>query len=111
MFHLAWTKTKSGGVHHMSWTPLAERFSTLPLILAGPMLRRAEPRAVTVWLALKASWRAILRIYAGNDGGKFVKRFEGTSKTVRLGDHLHVLGVRDSTTKEKAKLVVTVLDD
>ena len=88
----------------MSWTPLAERFSTLPLILAGPMLRRAEPRAVTVWLALKASCRVILRIYAGNAGGKLVQRFEGTRQTVRLGDHLHIVAVTASTTNEQEQL-------
>ena len=88
----------------MSWTPLAERFSTLPLILAGPMLRRAEPGAVTVWLALKASCRVILRIYAGNAGGKLVQRIEGTRQTVRLGDHLHIVAVTASTTNEQEQL-------
>ena len=47
----------------MSWTPIAERFPTLPLILAGPILRRTEPQAVTVWLALKKSQTVTLRIY------------------------------------------------
>src|SRR5437588_12988318 len=93
MFHLAWTKTKSGGVHHMSWTPLAERFSHLPLILAGPMLRRTEPRAVTVWLALKEARTVTLRIYAKNAEGNLVQQLEGTRHTVRLGDHLHIVAV------------------
>ena len=39
----------------MPWTPLAARFETLPLILAGPMPRRVAPRSVTVWVAL---WEA-----------------------------------------------------
>src|SRR5260370_36768228 len=104
MFHLAWTKAKSGGVHHMSWTPLAERFSTLPLILAGPILRRTERRAVTVWLALKASCRVILRIYTRNAGGKLVQRFEATRQTIRLGDHLHIVAVPASTPTEQGQL-------
>src|SRR3989440_12094795 len=88
----------------MSWTPLAERFSTLPLILAGPMLRRAEPRAVTVWLALKASCRVIRSTYAGNAGGKLVQRFEGTRQTVRRGYHLHIVGLTASTANDYEQL-------
>lgn len=45
----------------MSWTPLAERFDRLPLILAGPILRRTEQHAVTVWLALKEAQMVTLR--------------------------------------------------
>ncbi len=77
----------------MSWTPLAERFANLPLILAGPMLRRTEPRAVTVWLALKEPRRVTLRIYARDGGGDLVQQLEGTRHTVRLGDHLHIVAV------------------
>src|SRR5258707_674272 len=71
----------------MPWTPLAERFLNLPLILAGPMLRRSEPRAVSVWLALKEPRRVTLRIYARDAGGDLVQQLEGTRHTVRLGDH------------------------
>lgn len=88
----------------MPWTPLVERFSSLPLILAGPMLRRTEPRAVTVWLALKASCRVILRIYGRNAGGKLVQRFEGMRQTVRLGDNLHIVAVTARTTNEQEQL-------
>src|SRR5713226_9056637 len=77
----------------MSWTPLAERFANLPLILAGPMLRRTEPRAVTVWLALKKPRMVTLRIYARDAGGDLVQQIEGTRHTVRLGDHLHIVAV------------------
>ena len=61
----------------MSWTPLAERFSSLPLILAGPMLRRTELRAVTVWLALKEARIVTLCIYSRDAGGKLVQQLEG----------------------------------
>src|SRR5216683_4795567 len=77
----------------MPWTPLAERFLNLPLILAGPMLRRSEPRAVSVWLALKEPRRVTLRIYARDAGGDLVQQLEGTRHTVRLGDHLHIVAV------------------
>jgi hypothetical protein len=77
----------------MTWLPLAQRFSTLPLILAGPILRRTESRAVTVWLALKESQMVTLRIYTSDEAGHLMQRFEGTRRTIRLGDHLHVVAV------------------
>src|SRR5947209_4411592 len=57
------------------------------------MLRRTEPRAVTVWLALKEARTVTLRIYAKNAEGKLVQQLEGTRHTVRLGDHLHIVAV------------------
>ncbi len=77
----------------MSWTPLAERFTALPLILSGPLLRRVEPQSVTVWLALKEPCMVTLRVYARNDAGGLVLQFEGTHHTIRLGDHLHIVAV------------------
>ena len=77
----------------MPWTPLTERFANLPLILAGPMLRRTEPRAVMVWLALKEPRMVTLRIYARDAGGDLVQQLEGTRHTARLGDHLHIVAV------------------
>ena len=77
----------------MPWTPLAERFSALPLILAGPILRRTEPHAVTVWLALKESSMVTLRIYTQDIAGTLIEQFSGTRHTVRLGDHLHLVAV------------------
>src|SRR6266566_8290170 len=88
----------------MSWTLLAERFSSLPLILAGPMLRRTEPRAVTVWLALKTPQVVTLRIYSRNGAGPLVQQLEGTRHTVRLGDHLHVVAVTARATNEHERL-------
>src|SRR5437588_10261190 len=88
----------------MSWTPLAERFSSLPLILAGPMLRRTERRDVTVWLALKTPQLVTLRIYSRNGAGTLVQELEGTRHTVRLGDHLHIVAVTARATKEHERL-------
>src|SRR5437764_7046280 len=86
----------------MTWIPLAQRFSTLPLLLAGPILRRTEPRAVTVWLALKEAQTVTLRIYTRDESGQLIQHVEGTRRTVRLGDHLHVVAVtaRASTDDE-----------
>src|SRR5205807_6958616 len=77
----------------ISWIPLAKRFTTVPLILAGPMLRRVEPQAVTVWLALKEARTVTLRIYLKNEDGQLIQQFAGTRCTVRLGDHLHIVAV------------------
>ncbi|MBA2286982.1 MAG: hypothetical protein H0W02_16030 [Ktedonobacteraceae bacterium] len=81
----------------MSWTPLAERFAALPLILSGPLLRRVEPTAVTVWLALKEPCVVTLRVYAKNEAGDLIEHCEGTRQSVRLGDHLHILAVTAHT--------------
>src|SRR3989442_4564332 len=88
----------------MSWSSLAERFSSLPLILAGPMLRRTEPHAVTVWLALKTPQLVTLHIYSRNVGGKLVQQLEGTHHTIRLGDHLHIVAVTARATNEHNRL-------
>ena len=88
----------------MSWTPLAERFSSLPLILAGPMLRRTEPRAITVWLALKTPQVVTLRIYSRNGAGTLFQQLESTRHTVRLGDHLHIVAVTARATNEHERL-------
>src|SRR5947199_2372323 len=77
----------------MSWTPLSERFTALPLILSGPLLRRVEPQSVTVWLALKEPRIVTLRVYARNDAGDLVQQCEGTQHTIRLGNHLHIVAV------------------
>ncbi len=77
----------------ISWIPLADRLRTVPLILAGPVLRRVEPSSVTVWLALKAARTVTLRIYAQNEKGQLLQHFAGTHRTIRLGDFLHVVAV------------------
>jgi hypothetical protein len=37
----------------MEFTPLSARLSDLPLVLAGPMVRRVDPESFSVWLALR----------------------------------------------------------
>lgn len=76
---------------------LAERFSALPLILSGPLLRRVEPQSVTVWLALKKPRMVTLRVYARDDADVPVQQCEGTRHTIRLGDNLHIVAVTART--------------
>jgi hypothetical protein len=76
------------------WTPLAERLESLPLVLAGPILRRVEPGFVTVWVALRAPRQVTLRVYQWNAAtGDLTERLAGARHTVRLGERLHVVAV------------------
>lgn len=81
----------------MSWTPLHHRLQQLPLILAGPILRRTEPDAVTVWVALQEPCTVSLGIYTTNppEQGKTIGKrlFGGYRTTVALGKFLHVVAV------------------
>jgi hypothetical protein len=80
----------------MSWTPLNHRIHHLPLILAGPILRRTETGAVTVWLALKAPREVELKVYSTEGGtGEIVGAplLQGAKSTVPIGKYLHVVAV------------------
>ncbi len=73
----------------MSWIPLRERINTLPLILAGPILRSTRPNAVTVWVALKESCNVTLEIF--DTRGNLL--ITGSRTTIKLGTNLHVVAV------------------
>jgi hypothetical protein len=79
----------------MVWIPLSHRLPQLPLILAGPVLRRTEPAAVTLWLAVRQPCLVTLRVYAtaaeGTQVGPLV--LAGERLTVALGQHLHLVTV------------------
>ena len=77
----------------MSWTPLRERINTLPLILAGPILRSTQPNAVTVWVALKESCNVTLEIFDTRNN----LLITGSRKTIQLGINLHVVAVTASS--------------
>jgi hypothetical protein len=72
----------------------------LPLILAGPILRRVEPRLVSVWMAFSEAQTDIsLRLWHGRPSGKNEPLFStdaaqlsATSpiSTKRIGTHLHI---------------------
>lgn len=74
---------------------LSNRLQHLPLILAGPILRRTENNAVTVWVALKSPRQVTLKIYATEDNGATIGAvlLSGSGSTVSLGKHLHVVAV------------------
>ena len=69
---------------------------SIPLILAGPILRHTEPKSVTVWLALSEPSSIALEIYETNPDstatvGKIL--FRGQAHTIELGKHLHIVAV------------------
>ncbi|SLM47431.1 conserved protein of unknown function [Nitrospira japonica] len=74
----------------MKWTSLKGRLETLPLVLAGPMLRKVTPDSVTVWFALKES---VSEVYLEvlNDMGQPV--MSGTRPTIAIGTNLHLVAV------------------
>ena len=70
----------------------------LPLVLAGPILRRVEPRLVGVWMALSQPRALLLSVFEGREqagtgtglfpGGQ--PKLRGALNTLRVGDNLHV---------------------
>ncbi len=80
----------------MAWTPLRDRLSTLPLVLTGPVLRRVEPDAVTVWLVLREPHEVRLSVLATEAGQGIVPQavvLEGAQTTTALGPYLHLVAV------------------
>jgi hypothetical protein len=67
----------------------------LPLILAGPILRRTEPDAVTVWVALKHACQVDLKVCGTTHGGQQLADWvlEGSRATMAIGKFLHVVAV------------------
>ncbi|GHO85490.1 hypothetical protein [Dictyobacter formicarum] len=88
----------------MSWASLAERIEQLPLILAGPIVRRVESTQVTVWLALKEARNVTLCIYARDEHAQLQEQARGTHRTIRIGDNLHLVAVTARVSREATKL-------
>ena len=82
----------------MGWTPLKERIDQIPLILAGPIVRRTQADAVTVWIALKENRNVTLKIFDLNN----TILLSGTRKAVKLGQNLHIVAV---TAKSSANVL------
>src|SRR4051794_3541909 len=70
---------------------LASRLSTLPIILAGPILRHVDSHSVTVWFALRHPKQVKLQVFDSKIVGV---RFESAlATTVRVGTNLHLVAV------------------
>ncbi|MUG96711.1 hypothetical protein F7734_31975 [Scytonema sp. UIC 10036] len=77
----------------MTWIPLKERINNLPLVLAGPILRRTDTHSVTVWVALKESRTVTLKIF----DIRYQLLLTGSRKSIRLGTHIHIVAVTAKT--------------
>jgi hypothetical protein len=77
----------------------------LPLILAGPILRRTTPESVTVWVALKAACKVNLRIFGTEDNGDRIGNslLWGSRETIELGEYLHIVAV--TATSEQGEIL------
>ena len=71
------------------FTPLSDRIAGLPLVLAGPIVRRIEPDAATVWVAIREP--ALVRLSVQTEAGQV--RLSGQRATVAIGTHLHIVAV------------------
>src|SRR3954468_17564095 len=87
----------------------------LPLVLAGPILRRTEPTLVSVWVALSEKARVEVRIWDGlvhdaSDTATMsttlpaIEPLSNSATTVRIGDHLHLALVTFKVAPAKALL-------
>jgi hypothetical protein len=72
--------------------PLKPRLATLPLILAGPILRRVTVESVTVWIALRKPAGIGLELYSGDPGTRQVVG-AAAAHTVAVGRFLHILAI------------------
>ena len=83
----------------MSLNPLANRLHDLPLIICGPIVRRVEPEAVAVWVAIKANRKVELSLWPGvtmvpqsgqyfGNAGAMVS--SGKVNTLKVGENLYI---------------------
>jgi hypothetical protein len=64
----------------------------LPLLLAGPIVRRVEPALASVWVAFSKPATVTLKIWEGrvSTGAGNVLNVSDPTPTIRIGDQLHV---------------------
>ncbi len=92
----------------MSWTSLKSRLKELPLILAGPILRRVTPESATVWLALKDAKTVRLVVKEWNQEKQEEFSSEETTP-VTLGTNLHVICVTARSPSDNQNLTPGIL--
>jgi hypothetical protein len=81
----------------MTWTKLESRFNDLPLVLAGPIVRRVDRLSATIWIALKEPRKVTARLYASDSAGIGIDQQQiGTRSTYAIGANLHVVAVTTS---------------
>lgn len=78
----------------VAWTPLARRADRVPLVVAGPVVRRVDTAAATVWVALTAADTVTLTVFRGTT----VVASNGGQPTVEVGERLHLLAATATVT-------------
>jgi len=73
----------------MPFTSLSSRIGNLPLVLAGPVLRRTEPDSVTVWLATRRQV-SNLTLEIIDPTGPSTLMGGNLISSLALGDNLHI---------------------
>src|ERR1700761_6938747 len=77
----------------MAFQKLADRFKTLPIVLAGPILRQVTKDAVTVWVALQKSAGVTLTVYDSDNPQTRTSLVTVATATTAVGVNLHVVAV------------------
>ena len=70
----------------MAWTSLSSRLASLPLVLAGPVIRKTTSTSVSVWIALKEEVTSLELVISS--GTSIIGR--ATTSTRRFGRNLHI---------------------
>ena len=78
---------------------------SLPLLLAGPILRRVEPALVSVWAAFSEPVRVRLLVWEGRAESGRPDPFSGSQNTptLRVGANLHLVQVTSAIPVSDAK--------
>jgi hypothetical protein len=80
----------------MPWESLRTRIDSMPLVLAGPILRKVTPNSVTVWLALRQRAAVTLEIRTSHALAD-VELLTATAPTTQIGPRLHLLAITART--------------
>jgi hypothetical protein len=80
----------------VSWQSLSGRLGSLPLVLAGPILRQVTPNAVTVWFAFLKPAKVSLRVFeTGSPGSPLIATGivpnTEPAVTTPIGKNLHMV--------------------
>ncbi|MEJ8853608.1 hypothetical protein WKW79_03465 [Variovorax robiniae] len=85
----------------MAWQSLANRISTLPRVLAGPVLRKVDKRSVSVWLAMRTGGNVTLTVLDAASATLAT----GQRHTIAVGTQLHIVCVTARPGTTQADLV------
>jgi hypothetical protein len=80
----------------VSWQSLSGRLGSLPLVLAGPILRQVTTNAVTVWFAFSRPAKVSLRVFETGSPGSLliatgIAHNTEPAATAPIGKNLHVV--------------------